>query len=117
MQSTWNIKRISSEWPSSGDFEGALQSDASVPGVSEVLWKYSNDTVGWKYDTAYKYHIKHRPSQDLIHVKLWENGSLLLDTGDVFDNATGASLKGGKLGVFCMSQENITWSALSYRCG
>ena len=44
MQSTWNIKRISSEWPSSGDFEGALQSDKSVPGVSEVLWKYSNDT-------------------------------------------------------------------------
>ena len=51
-------------------------------------------------------------SLDLIHVKLWEDGSLLLDTGNVFNNTTGGSLKGGKLGVFCMSQENITWSAL-----
>ena len=70
---------------------------------------------GWKHDHAYKYHIQHRPSQDLIHVKLWEEGALLFDTGDVYDNVTtGASLRGGKLGVFCMSQQNITWSALSY---
>ena len=70
---------------------------------------------GWKHDHAYKYHIQHRPSQDLIHVKLWEEGALLFDTGDVYDNVTtSGSLRGGKLGVFCMSQENITWSALSY---
>jgi len=126
MQSTWSLKRISSasqgygltsNYYGSGYYK-ALTSDKSVPGESEVLWKHPDSTNGWKHDHAYKYHIQHRPSQDLIHVKLWEEGSLLFDTGDVYDNVTTSeSLRGGKLGVFCMSQENITWSALSYGCG
>merc|ERR1712154_22486 len=106
---------------------GALTSDKSVPGYGLTSNYYgsgyykaltSDSTNGWKHDHAYKYHIQHRPSQDLIHVKLWEEGALLFDTGDVYDNVTTSeSLRGGKLGVFCMSQENITWSALSYGCG
>ena len=63
---------------------------------------------------AYRYEISHKPDQDLIHVKLWEEATLLLDTGDLIDSSNEA-LRGGRLGVFCMSQEDITWSALSYR--
>ena len=33
---------------------------------------------------------------------------------DLFDNDE-ESLKGGRLGVYCDSQQEITWSALSYR--
>ena len=66
------------------------------------------------YEHAYRYQIIHKPDQDLIHVKVWEEGNLLLDTGDLIDSSN-ATLKGGRLGVFCMSQEDITWSALSYR--
>ena len=66
------------------------------------------------FEHAYRYQIIHKPDQDLIHVKLWEEGTLLLDTGDVIDSSK-ESLRGGRLGVFCMSQEDITWSALSYR--
>ena len=71
---------------------------------------------GWLSQHAYRYHIIHAPSKDLIHVKLWEEGSLLFDTGDITDTGN-ATLKGGRLGVFCFSQQDITWSALSYRCG
>ena len=71
-------------------------------------------TGGWEFDHAYRYQIIHKPDQNLIHVKLWEESSLLLDTGDVIDSGN-ATLKGGRIGVFCMSQEDITWSALSYR--
>ena len=66
------------------------------------------------YEHAYRYQIIHKPDLGLIHVKLWEEGRLLLDTGDVIDSSN-ATLRGGRLGVFCMSQEDITWSALSYR--
>ena len=71
-------------------------------------------TGGWEFEHAYRYQIIHKPDQNLIHVKLWEESSLLFDTGDVFDSSN-STLKGGRLGVFCMSQEDITWSALSYR--
>ena len=71
-------------------------------------------TGGWSEGHAYRFQILHKPTLDLIHVKLWEEGTLLLDTGDVFDSSN-STLRGGRLGVFCMSQEDITWSALSYR--
>ena len=51
----------------------------------------------------------------MINVKVWEEGTLIIDTEDIFDN-TEDSLKGGRLGVYCDSQEDIIWSALSYRC-
>ena len=38
----------------------------------------------------------------------------MADTGDIRDSSE-ERLKGGRLGVYCDSQEDITWSALSYR--
>ena len=63
-----------------------------------------------------RFSILHRPDRDLIRVRIWEGGELMADSGDLMDTHTG-SLKGGRLGVYCDSQEGITWSALSYRCG
>ena len=57
----------------------------------------------------------HLPDQGLIRLKLYEGASLLHDSGDIIDKGAG-SLKGGRLGVYCDSQEMIKWSALSYRC-
>jgi len=37
---------------------------------------------------------------------------MVADSGNLFDN----TLKGGRLGVFCFSQEAIIWSDLVYRC-
>ena len=39
---------------------------------------------------------------------------MIADTGDIIDNDDG-SLKGGRMGVYCDSQEDIMWSALSYK--
>ena len=50
-----------------------------------------------------------------IHIRVWEGEELVVDTGDIRDEAD-ESLRGGRLGVFCDSQEGITWSALQYRC-
>jgi thrombospondin 2/3/4/5 len=37
---------------------------------------------------------------------------MVADSGNVYDG----TLKGGRLGVFCFSQEMIIWSDLVYRC-
>lgn len=37
---------------------------------------------------------------------------MVADTGVVLDT----TMRGGRLGVFCFSQENIIWSNLRYRC-
>jgi Thrombospondin C-terminal region. len=37
---------------------------------------------------------------------------MVADSGNIYDS----TLKGGRLGVFCFSQEMIIWSDLVYRC-
>ncbi|KAG5856495.1 hypothetical protein ANANG_G00008550 [Anguilla anguilla] len=45
-------------------------------------------------------------------LKLYEGHVLVADSGVVIDT----TMRGGRLGVFCFSQENIIWSNLGYRC-
>lgn len=45
-------------------------------------------------------------------VKLYEGTELVADSDVVIDT----TMRGGRLGVFCFSQENIIWSNLRYRC-
>ena len=112
-----------------------------MEGQTAVLWA-SNSTAGklfetlsiiiimfkagWNHGISYRFHIRHIPDQDLIHIlhipdqdlihiRVWEGEELVVDTGDIRDEAE-ESLRGGRLGVFCDSQEGITWSALQYRC-
>ena len=96
-------------------FNQALADDESVPGESEVLWRFGEptDTGAWIVRTAYRFHIKHRPDENTIQVMLWEAGTQLFDV-TVKDNTT-TPLNGGRLGVFCYSQAHVTFSALSYR--
>ena len=70
---------------------------------------------GWLPFHDYRFHIKHQPSNNLIQVKLWDNGTLIIDTGAIYDNSPKA-LRGGKIGGFDVSQSAVSWSALSYRC-
>ena len=70
---------------------------------------------GWRYEKSYRFLITHLPECGIIRLKLYEGAKQLHDTGDIVDNGP-ESLRGGRLGVYCDSQENIMWSALSYKC-
>ena len=69
---------------------------------------------GWTYDTSYRFAITHLPDCGIIRLKLYEGAKLLHESGDIVDNGP-ESLRGGRLGVYCDSQESITWSALGYK--
>lgn len=70
------------------------------------VWGGAHETPG---------HGGTRPTNDtsiLDRVKLYEGPQLVADSGVIIDT----SMRGGRLGVFCFSQENIIWSNLQYRC-
>ncbi len=48
----------------------------------------------------------------IFRVRFYEGSELVADSGVTIDT----TMRGGRLGVFCFSQENIIWSNLKYRC-
>uniref|UniRef100_A0A3B3TD39 Thrombospondin 4b n=1 Tax=Paramormyrops kingsleyae TaxID=1676925 RepID=A0A3B3TD39_9TELE len=76
-----------------------------------LLWKDPRN-VGWKDKVSYRWYLQHRPQVGYIRARFYEGTNLVADTGVTIDT----TMRGGRLGVFCFSQENIIWSNLKYRC-
>uniref|UniRef100_A0A8C5H1E3 Thrombospondin-4-B-like n=1 Tax=Gouania willdenowi TaxID=441366 RepID=A0A8C5H1E3_GOUWI len=76
-----------------------------------LLWKDPRN-VGWKDKVSYRWYLQHRPQVGYIRARFYEGTDLVADSGVTIDT----TMRGGRLGVFCFSQENIIWSNLRYRC-
>ncbi|XP_053303963.1 thrombospondin-4 [Spea bombifrons] len=76
-----------------------------------LLWKDPRN-VGWKDKVSYRWFLQHRPQVGYIRARFYEGSELVADSGVTVDT----TMRGGRLGVFCFSQENIIWSNLKYRC-
>ena len=108
-QGNWHLKRVTNTaaWVSHSSKHNEQQ---SIPGDTEVLWA---GTTGWNMNTSIRFQITHLPAQGIIRLKLHEGATLLYDE-EIVDNGV-ESLRGGRLGVYCASQDSVLWSALRYR--
>ncbi|XP_017767633.1 PREDICTED: cartilage oligomeric matrix protein [Eufriesea mexicana] len=89
----------------------SLWHNEDTPNQVKILW-HDPKKIGWKERTPYRWHLLHRPKIGLIRFRLYQGKQLMADSRNVYDS----TLKGGKLGVYCFSQEKITWSNLLYKC-
>ncbi|XP_067878926.1 thrombospondin-3a isoform X2 [Heterodontus francisci] len=105
------LKAVKSKSGPGEHLRNALWNTGTTQDQVTLLWKDPRD-VGWKDKTSYRWHLMHRPQVGYIRVKLYEGPNLVADSGVTIDT----TMRGGRLGVFCFSQENIIWSNLRYRC-
>ena len=112
-QGPWKIVRVNSTTGPSNQLTGALSSTSSVPGQTEIIWQDPAGR-GWKHQTPYRYLLQHRPIEGTIRLQIHEGSTELFDTGKLQAPAPG--LAGGRVGVFCMSQQEEIWSDMSYKC-
>uniref|UniRef100_A0AAQ4PXF3 Thrombospondin 4a n=1 Tax=Gasterosteus aculeatus aculeatus TaxID=481459 RepID=A0AAQ4PXF3_GASAC len=89
----------------------SLWHTGDTPNQVRLLWKDPRN-VGWKDKVSYRWFLQHRPQVGYIRARFFEGSKLVADTDVIIDT----SMRGGRLGVFCFSQENIIWSNLKYRC-
>ncbi|XP_077965864.1 cartilage oligomeric matrix protein-like [Styela clava] len=105
------IKVVETVTGPSKELSDALWAGSSVEGQAKLIYIDPKNT-GWSDKTSYRWELIHRPSVGYIKLRIYQGSSLLTDSGVVIDG----TLKGGRLGVFCNSQQNIIWSDLMYRC-
>lgn len=105
------LKLVTSETGPGQMLRNSLWHTGDTEKQVRLLWKDPRN-VGWKEKVAYRWLLLHRPKIGLIRLRIFEGENMVADTGNIFDTR----LKGGRLGVFCFSQESIIWSDLVYRC-
>ncbi|XP_039272110.2 cartilage oligomeric matrix protein-like [Styela clava] len=107
----FQIKVIESQTGPAKQLANALWKGSSTEGQAKLIW-IDPANKGWKDKTSYRWELIHRPSVGYIKLRIYQGTSLLTDSGVVKDE----TFKGGRLGVYCYSQENIIWSDVEYRC-
>ncbi|XP_011311208.1 cartilage oligomeric matrix protein [Fopius arisanus] len=105
------LKLVDSETGPGRELRNSLWHTESTPNQVTLLWK-DPQNVGWKEKTSYRWELLHRPRIGLIRLWIYQGEKTVADSGNIFNSV----LKGGRLGVFCFSQEMIRWSHLQYSC-
>ncbi|XP_046831610.1 cartilage oligomeric matrix protein isoform X2 [Vespa crabro] len=105
------LRLVDSETGPGVILRNSLWHNQDVPNQMKILWREPSK-YGWIQRVPYRWHLLHRPHVGLIRFWLHQGNKLITDSGNIYDS----TLQGGRLGVYCFSQERITWSDLLYTC-
>lgn len=105
------MKLISSASGPGMMLRNALWHTGDTPNEVKLLWK-DPANKGWQSKVAYRWKLTHRPVIGLIRLRIFDGPTMVADSGNVYDD----TLKGGRIGVYCFSQEMIYWSDMIYKC-
>ncbi|XP_076289309.1 thrombospondin isoform X2 [Lasioglossum baleicum] len=105
------LKLVNSNTGPGETLRNSLWHNEDTPDQVKILWRDPRK-FGWVEKTSYRWQLLHRPRIGLIRFRLYQGTQMVTDSGNVYDS----TLKGGRLGVYCFSQEKITWSNLLYTC-
>merc|ERR1711894_185298 len=90
----------------------AISNATSVPGQTELLWK-DDENRGWLPNKEYAWNLKFRPLSGDIKLELYEESTLMFDTGLI---TTSVSFISGRLGIYTYSQPLTSWYNMMYEC-
>jgi len=118
-QGTWSLKRVNSNTGHpSNELQRALFAyrstiSADVAGQTKY-WKLGNQ--GWesKIPNSWTVEVDDQPNAQSIHIEVWA-GTTMVVNKTIVDTDTGR-LAGGRLGVYCQSQEQVVWAKMSTQC-
>ncbi|KMQ94456.1 cartilage oligomeric matrix protein [Lasius niger] len=105
------LKLVQSETGPGEILRNSLWHKNDTPNQVKILWT-DPKKMGYQQRVSYRWHLIHRPKIGLIRFWLYQGTQMVSDSGNLFDS----TLQGGRLGVYCFSQMQITWSDLMYKC-
>ncbi|XP_002731598.1 cartilage oligomeric matrix protein-like [Saccoglossus kowalevskii] len=106
-----HLKAVKSVTGPGETLRNSLWNTGDTEGQVTLLWTDPRNE-GWKDKVAYRWNVIHRPAIGLIRIKLYEGAVLVADSRNIIDT----TMRGGRLGAFCFSQEGVIWSRMSYKC-
>ena len=67
-----------------------------------------------KIPNSWTVEVDDQPDAQSIHIEVWA-GTTMVVNKTIVDTDTGR-LAGGRLGVYCQSQEQVVWAKMSTQC-
>ncbi|CAL4223861.1 unnamed protein product, partial [Meganyctiphanes norvegica] len=105
------LKKVHSSTGPTTSLADALWATQNTTDQVTLLWHDSN-AIPWVPRESYRWELISRPHIGLIRFRFLTGSGIIADSGNIYDD----DILGGRLGVYCDSQKDVTFSNMEYFC-